>query len=423
MRASGLAFWLPLLARYATGQLAIQAANLLTGFLILRLLSIEQYAIYILAALLQSVASIGSDLGVSQGVISIGAPLRGNRALLGALLHSAFGLRKRLFVFVVPVVVLVGVFLLRENATRWEAIATVTMLALAIAWVQQSASISTAALNAHHDSRGLVRAGLAHALSRLAVVGIVCSLAPYAVAALAANLVGAVLHAWLLRRACAGYLADGAHILEDYRRKLVAFIKPLLPGIAYYLVQGQIATFLLAWAGATVAVAEVGALGRLGQIIALLGLLNGFFIQPYFARIADRRLFAVRAAQVVSAGAIAFALITISALIAPGAWLAILGASYRGLEGELAIALAGAQLAVAGAALYTIVIATGRTQWQWLQIALGLVSQLTYVALVGVDGTRQALILNLIPAAVYLVLQAGLLAYILTTWDGHARAA
>lgn len=420
MARSGLSHWVPLLARYTTGQAGILVLNLVTGFLILRYLGVNEYAVYILASLLQIVGSLGSDLGASQGVVSIGASIRDNRAAFGALVRGAMRLRRRLFAAAVPVVLVIAYLLLHANESRLEVVIAVTVLSLAIAWVQQSSTIATAILNAQQDSSALVRSGLASAACRLALVVVFCGVAPYAVSALTVNLIGSAVHAALLWSRCRGYVGERRHGVPDSYAELAGFMKPLFPGIVYYMVQGHISTFLLGLSGAVVAVAEVGALGRLGQIIGVLMLLNGFFVQPYFARLGERRLFALRALQMLLILAVGFSAITLSSVAIPGLWLVILGPNYERLGSELVIALAGAQLSVAGAILYTMVIATRRTRGQWLQIPLGLGAQMAYLSFVQITATREALILNALPAATYLALQCGLLAYVLMTWKHHA---
>jgi hypothetical protein len=146
-------------------------------------------------------------------------------------------------------------------------------------------------------------------------------------------------------------------------------------------------------------------------------LLNGFFIQPYFARISSPGLFTKRAVQVTGMLLLGFGLVSGSTVVLPEAWLWILGPKYAGLSNELVIAILSAQLLVAGGILYTIVIATRQTRGQWLQIPLGLGAQAAFLAVQGVHGTQDALVLNLIPAATYILLQGGLLARILARWQ------
>jgi len=417
MRARGFSHWVPLLVRFITGQGTIVAINLVTGFLILRALSVSEYAIYVLVSLLQTIGSMGTDLGMSQAVVSLGAPIREDKPSFSSLVASAIRLRKRLFFAVVPVVLVIAYMILPVEGRGAGVGVVVVLLALAIAWVQQSGSLATAILNANHDSRGLFRAGVSASVIRLALVSLVCSSAPYAVSAITINLAGAAVNTALLWNRSRHFLGDGEGVAQQCTDRLVGFMKPLFPGILYYLVQGQVATVLLAWAGATVAVAEVGALGRLGQVIGVLAMLNGFFIQPYFARVPDRRQFARRTVQLGLILIVGCVLLTVSSIVAPSAWLLVLGPQYRGLADQLVIALLGAQLSVIGATLYTVVIATGRTVGQWMQIPLGIGAQLFFLVNFGVRGTEDALLLNLLPAATYAALQCGLLLHKLATWE------
>lgn len=423
MNNSGFFRWGALIARFLTGQVVVQVVNLVTGFLILRFLSINEYAIYILGSLLGTVGALGSDMGISQGVISIGAPIRDDKTAFSGLVKSAILLRRRFFVLAVPVVAVLAYAVLHNTDDGIPAMIAVTLLAMAIAWVQQSVVLGVSVLNAHHDSSRLMRAGLGSAFCRLILVATFCRVAPFALTGLAINLAGMLLNAWLLSRFCRNYLNAGRPDEQDFSAKLLKFAKPLIPGVVYHLIQGQIAVFLLGLSGATEAVAEVGALGRLGQVMGVLAMLNGFFIQPYFARIADYRNFAKSAVQVFAALLLVFAIVTVSTLIFPELWLAILGPNYKGLAGEMVIAMAGAQLWVAGAVVYTIVIATRVTRGQWLQIALGLGAQAAFLAVVGVNSTHDALLLNLVPAAAYVILQLGLLTRVLFFWRKHGTPA
>lgn len=420
---TGLQRWLPLLARFAAGQAGIHVINLVTGLLILRLLSIEEYALYILASLLQTVGALTMDLGAAQALVSLGAPLREDRRAMGRLVGSALWLGRRLSLLALAAVVAVSYVLMRGAEATLAVGIAVTGLSIALARLQYSAAVATAVLNAHHDSAGLLSAGFATAALRLVLVAVACVAAPLAWVALAVNLAGALLMRGLLWRAARRHADPSGGMAPDLKRALVRFMWPLVPGIAYYLVQGQVATLLLASAGITTAVAEVGALGRLGQIVAVLGWFNGFFVQPYFARIVERGQFLRRLGQLGALLAAMVALITGSAVWAPDLWLLLLGPNYGALSDELVLALAGAQLSVLGGLAYTVVIATGRTAGQWLQIPLGLGAQAAFLASVGVAGTHDALVLNLLPAATYLALQVALLARNCLQWKADGPAA
>lgn len=413
MPSGGIRHWIPLLLRFLSGQAAVQFINLLTGILILRLLSVDEYAIYILASLVHGVGATGSDLGISQGVISIGAPLRDQKSEFASLLRAAVRIRTRFYWLTLPVLFVVAFIILRNNAQAIDVVLAVIGLTVLNVWFQQSATLATAVLNVNHDSRGLFRAGMGSAALRLILVWATCVAYPYAVAALAINVLGSIVNSRLLWAECGLYPRSPQPRDLHYSAALLRFAMPLVPGAIYYLCQSQISALLLGLAGATAAIAEVGALGRLGQLIGLLSLLNGFFVMPYFARIAERRIFVRRAIQMLLLVFIFSGLLVLSTLITPYAWLIVLGAKYGNLADEVVLAVGGASLLLAGNVVYAMVMAAKATKGQWIAIVLGIAGQIAYISAIGITGTRAALILNLIPIAVSCAFQCVVLGWVM----------
>ena len=277
-------------------------------------------------------------------------------------------------------------------------------------------------LNDFHGSQGVALCALALGCVRRAALLAFCIFQPYALTAIAVNFLGACVAAAVAGGRCKRYMSSTEAPSPESASQLRSFVVPLIPGVIYFLFQGHISTLLLALSGATSSIAEVGALGRLGQLLSLLALLNGHFIQPYFARIASMRLFAKRAIQTLTAVVAILIVVTLSVHYFPEPWLAILGPNYKGLTRELPIAMIGMQLSVLGGIVYTIVIATKNTRRQWWQIVFGMGGQLIFIYSIGVQTTVDALLLNLIPAAAYFLLQCGLLVGILVHWKKYDRA-
>jgi O-antigen/teichoic acid export membrane protein len=408
--------WSGILGGYLASQGTIQTINLVTGFLILRLLSVEQYAVYVIAMMLVTVASVASDMGVSQGVMSIGAPVRDHPQKITSLVQAAFRIRRLLYTIVCPIVVVLTILLFRGHDEYWLMLGTLVALILTLAWGQQTVSILSSVANVHHDARSLGLANGFTAIARLVLVSTICTAIPLAGTAIAINLCGTLLCAAIFKTRI-GVSGSAWSVVEaSYVERLKHFSLPLVPGIIYYLLQGNIATALLWMLGSTTSVAEVGALGRLGQIIGLITLLNGFFLLPYFARVSSRPLFLRRLAQVLLVLSGICAGLTISTFLVPDWWLLLLGPSYFNLNSELRIAILGAQLSLLGSVIYTICIARGRTRGQWWQIVFGLGAQTLFLAVNGINTTFDALIFNMLPAGTYVLVQATLLRAAVREW-------
>src|SRR4029077_2763318 len=120
----------------------------------------------------------------------------------------------------------------------------------------------------------------------------------------------------------------------------------LAANAVFYCLQGQITVFLISFfARRATSVAEVGALGRLAMIFAVLSnLLTNVFV-PAFARCQDARKLGWFYAAIVS-GVGAFSLLVLfGAAIFPDQFLFVLGAKYAHLHRELLLMVGGAVLA------------------------------------------------------------------------------
>lgn len=414
--AAGVRYWLPLIGKFLAGQGAVQAINVVCGLLILRFLPISEYALYTIASLLLVIGSIGSDFGLSQAVNTLGAKIRDDKLMLGALYLGAYRYRKILYPAAVCTIILLATYMMYGNEwTLASATGSVTLIVLTTL-IQQPMSLKKSILNIHHDAEGLLHAGLSEAITRLLAVA-VCLLWPTAVAALAINLLGVAVGRYFLSKRCAGLMSANQLPNKLQLKQLRQFVFPLAPGVIYYMLQGQIAIFLLSLYGQTTSIAEIGALGRLGQVVGLLMMLNPFVIQPYFARIDQRNIYIYRVISVMSMLFIFCICILIVVFWLPELWLFVLGGNYSRLEKELPLAILGPLLALVGSTLYTFIIAKNKTSGQFWHIILGLGSQVVFIMFFHVHTTFDALILNTLPAASYVVVQAAILFVFIKRWN------
>ncbi len=71
MKPSRFKRWLPLILGFLAGQTSVQLLNLMTGFFLLRWLSVEQYAQYSVALGFQSTLSMPIYLGFSGSITAL----------------------------------------------------------------------------------------------------------------------------------------------------------------------------------------------------------------------------------------------------------------------------------------------------------------------------------------------------------------
>jgi O-antigen/teichoic acid export membrane protein len=426
MTVRGVRAWMLLIARHLAGQGAVTAISVATGLLLLRILPIEEFALYTLSVSILQMAVMASEMGLAQAVNTIGARSRDDRTALGTLYVSACTLGNRFYVFTVPALIIIYCFAAHGHSWSNSAVLACLFIVVLTGAVQVTANIRKSVLNIHHDATALLRTGLAESLVRLVIV-LACAAFPHAATALVGTLLGAVAARYASSMYAGRRLNSNLLATTEQKRALYEFILPLLPVLAYHTLQGQLSILILSTAGLTTSVAQVGALGRLGQLITIPMLLNGFVVQPIFSRIRRRSDF-IRKGIVVLGGICVFATTAMaSAYIVPDWWLTILGRHYGDVGGELPIAMLAALLVLLGGTLYTMVISRNSTRGQWWYIVTALAGQSAFLFIHRVHSTADALLLNLVPATAYSLVQIALLCKALISWErdnfNHSRVA
>ncbi len=405
--------WVFVIGKFFTSQGVIKFIDFITAMLILRFLPINEYALYIVFSFLLSIGSIGSDFGLSQAVTTIGAKIKDEQTALGSLFSTAKNYKRNLYLITTIVILIIVPFITKGHNWGFINILSCIIVILLSNWFSQTVSLRTSVLNIHHDIKGLFEASGMTSITRLALVLIICKIWPFAITALIVNLIGYIISDLKLFSICKKHLNEQVPPLDKFKKELKEFIFPLIPGVIYFIFQGQISICLLSVFGHTTPIAQVGALGRLGQIIDFIGIINPFFIQPYFARLTNKREFIVKSSLVLLFLIFISIFVLGSSVIVPHWWLIVLGKKYNNLTLELPIALISSLLFLISATVYTLLISQKATQWQSLSIIISICIQLFFIITNGVHNTFDALLLNALTNGAYLSLQLILLAKML----------
>jgi hypothetical protein len=197
---------------------------------------------------------------------------------------------------------------------------------------------------------------------------------------------------------------------ED-RQVIVRFIRKLAPNAVFYCFQGQITVFLISiFAHRASAVAEVGALGRLAMIFAVLSnLLANVFI-PAFARCHRAAKLKLIYAGVVGGVTIFGIFVVCLAALFPRQFLFVLGNHYAHLSAELLLMVSGAVVTSIASAIWGLNSAKGWISGSWMYIPITLVTQLALIPFINFASVNGVLLFNLI-STVPVVLLNLLLSY------------
>lgn len=386
--------WSGILAAFAGAQALVQAATLAAGLILVNVLPVEEFAVYTFASSVLVTLAFATDLGGSSALLHFFHRSRAGEVDFDLHAAAVASLRGRLFLLAAPVAAIALVSWGSGHGRPPLEVGGTVALVLAAVALQIPATLALVRLRLEDRFGESYRAEIAGALARLAAVGAMI----YAgwlrsVPALATALAGVAVTAWLTRgvnprTACARDLVPA-------RRSVLRYLAPTLPGAVYFAIQGQFVVWLAAVFGGTTNLAEVGALGRLGLIMGVLGNLTSVVFLPRLAGITDERHFRNRYFAFGAAlAAVAVAILGTAALV-PGSFLALLGPNYRGLHGELLLVVTTAGVTLLGGFAVAVNNARSWNRWQPLAVAMLIAGQVAMVALLPLSTTRGLLLFGL----------------------------
>jgi O-antigen/teichoic acid export membrane protein len=393
-----------LIGSLAIVQTIVQILGFLSGILVIRSLSQQEYAYFTIANTMQGTMNLLADIGVSIGVVSIGGRVWQDPYRFGQLINTALGLRKRLAVMAILVITPVVYFLLVRNGAAVGYALVLVLLVLIGLLPQLSIGVLSVVPRLRSDVGRIQRIDFSGAVVRLLCLLALLYLLNAGVA-IGTAIVAFFLQWFLLRHYVAGVVDLTAPQNAEDRHAIVGFIRKLAPNAAFYCVQGQITVFLISiFAHSASSVAEVGALGRLAMIFAVLGnLLTNIFV-PAFARAhTARKLRLLYIGIVGGVGAFGLVVVCLAALF-PDQFLFVLGSKYSHLGEELLLIVASAVLNAFAGALWSLNSAKAWIAGSWLYIPATLVTQIALIPFTDFSRVSSVLVFNLISAVPSLLL-------------------
>jgi len=374
-----------------SAQALAQALTVVTGFLLLRWLSVDAYAQYTVALGFLATLSVMIDLGISGAVM----PLVGDRArdprVFGAYLRSALHLRTRLAVIILPLGAIA--FLLLTAGRDWGLGVRLGLFATVALGLMARTTVDIFALPLlmNEAYRSYYAPQISTAVGRLGVYAILeVTRGLASVTAMLASGVAVLVNGALYRRSGAGRSVLPAVVDPERTREIRDIVAPRLAGLVFFAFQGQITILLASVFARTQSIAEVGALARLGALFAVLAGLASVLVAPRFPQI-PRDLLVRRTLQTVAGAVAAGALLTAFAFLEPGPLLFLLGPAYHGLRVEVAWFMVAASVSFVADLLYLVNLAR-RFVWWWataLNIGLILATQVACATVLDLGSTLE----------------------------------
>jgi O-antigen/teichoic acid export membrane protein len=330
---SKLRKWRGSLFAFAIGQPAVQTLNLLTGFLLLRWLGKGEYAMFGVAFAFQSTINQLTDVGFSGSIVALAGERGTDPDWLGRYLRSARHYRGRMMAVMLAVSIMA--FPLMTWRHDWGTRTKLLLFgAIAVAVVFQGWMMYGSSLLVHRRLGSYYKPQIISAAIRLGaclalyVTGMLSAWTAAWLGALAIGFVGLS-----FRRAAREFVHEPAESEPEANQEMLRYLAPLMPGVVFGAMQGQITVGIITLFGSTEKIAEIAALGRIGQLFLLLSAFNAVMLEPYFARL-PARLLARRYAQAIAGAVLLASTIAMVGFMFPRPLLWLLGAKYAGLEKE-----------------------------------------------------------------------------------------
>ena len=395
--------------RFAWVQMLVQLTGFATGILLVRCMEQREYALFTIANTMQGTINILADIGISIGLISIGGRVWQDGHRFGELVSTGLRLRRKLGAAAILVITPVLYFMLAKNGASVLYAALLIGAVLVGLYAQLSLGVLDVVPRLRSDFRQIQKIDFTGSLARLSVLG---ALALFFVNAGLAALVGAgaLLLQYLMLRHYVTKLIDlRAEENPEDKKAMIGFIRSQAANAVFFCLQGQITIFLITFFGHRAgSVAEVGALGRLAMIFAVLGNLLTNIFAPAFARC--QRLPQLGWLYVGVVGGVAgFSLLVLGgAFFVPDDFLFVLGGRYSHLQHELLLMVGGATLNMMSSTLWTLNASRAWVVGSWLYIPLTLGTQLFLIPFTDFSSVTGVLTFNLFSVCPSLLLNLGL---------------
>ncbi|MDQ3198739.1 MAG: polysaccharide biosynthesis protein [Verrucomicrobiota bacterium] len=394
---------------FASIQVLVQLIGFASGILLIRRMEQHEYALFTIANTMQGTINVLADIGISIGLVSIGGRVWQDGHRFGELIQTGLRLRRKLAVAaVLGVTPLLYYMLVKNGASVVYAIILIAAV-LGGLYVQLSLGVLEAVPRLRSDIHQIQRIDFTGSVVRLTILVILAFVFLNAGAAVFVGS-GALLLQYLLLRRYAREVVDlkAGENPED-RKAMIGFIRSQAPNAIFFCLQGQITILLITIFGdRATAVAEVGALGRLAMIFAVLGNLITNIFAPAFARCQETRRLGWLYAGIVGSVAGFSLLILGGAALLPNQFLFVLGNKYSHLQHELLLMVGGAPLNMLASTLWALNASRAWIVGSWLYIPLTLGTQLMLIPFIDFSTVTGVLTFNLCSVVPSLLLNIGL---------------
>ncbi|CAM3821893.1 lipopolysaccharide biosynthesis protein [Mucilaginibacter galii] len=401
--------WFKLFSVAGFAQIIVQGIGLVSGILIIRLLSTQEYALYTLVNTVLGTMTILADGGIGTSVLAQGGKVWKDPVKLGTVLVTGFHLRKRFAVISLLITTPALLYLLIHNKATWfEAGLTVAALIPAFT-AQLSDSLLELAPKLQQDIKPLQINQISVGVLRLILITVLIFFFPFAYIAIIATGIPRAWGNYRLRKISKGYANWDQKPDNAVKEEIYKVVKRLMPTGIYYCISSQVSIWLISLFGSTTAIAQIGALGRLSILLTILTNLINQLIIPRFARLPNTnpRMLTKRYLQTQGILVIIILLTVGAVWLWPHQILWIIGKKYANLEKELVLTMLSSCVTFMAGVSFTLYTSRGWAIAPYVSIPINIFAISIAAWLLDVGTVQGVLLLNIFTALVQVVMNSG----------------
>lgn len=388
--------WGKLLSITGSTQIIIQALGFASGILIIRLLSVQEYAFYTLCNTMLGMMAVLADGGIVPGVMAQGGKVWQNKKKMGVVLATGLDLRRKFAIASLFVSVPILFYLLLHNGASWITALLITAALLPAFYATLSDSLLEIIPKLNQTILPLQRNQIEVAIARLLLSGVTMFIFPWAfVAVLAAGLPRTWGNVGL--RKIVYTMAEKDQELDiEARKEILSLVKLILPTSIYYCFSGQITIWLVSVFGNTSSLAQLGALSRVSVMLSIFNVIIATLIIPRFAKLRlNKYLLFNRFLQIMGLLLVLTSVIVLAVYLFPSPILWLLGDAYKDLQFELLLSIISSCIGLLVGVVFNLYSSRGWAMSPVLSISINLVSIIVFAKLLDLNSLKGILFLNI----------------------------
>lgn len=374
--------WTKLFTIVGGAKVLVQIAGLITGIIIIRSLSIQEYAIYTLANSALGMLTILSDGGISAGVLSQGSRVWRSKEKLGEVLITGLELRKKFASFALIIFIPVVSYLLLQHGAGYITVGLIIFSIIPSFYASLSDSLFQIAPKLHQDIKPLQINGIAASIGRVILIASTITFFPWAFVAIIAAGIPRIIANFKLKKIAGKHIDWNQKPNQETRKNILGTVKRLFPEQIYFCVSSQITIWLISIFGSTNSIAQIGVLSRLSMLLTIFTMIMQAIVVPRFARLQNKKRELTKWFIMIQCILLLFIfIVAIFSKIFASELLMIIGSKYVGLDSYFILAVVSALINSFTGILYSLMISRNFILHPAISISIGIVVQIFLISI------------------------------------------